>query len=79
MEMMNKAGMSPMKVIVASTGDAAKIMGLKQVGTCSRATGPTSWSCGESDRQHPEILGRLTRSWIAGGKLSDVTPAAATR
>ena len=31
MEMMNKAGMSPMKVIVASTGDAARLMGEKKM------------------------------------------------
>ena len=33
MEMMNKAGMTPMQVIVASTANAARIFGLSQVGT----------------------------------------------
>jgi imidazolonepropionase-like amidohydrolase len=33
MELMAKAGMSPMKVIVAATGDAAKIMNLDDLGT----------------------------------------------
>ncbi len=33
MEMMNKAGMTPMQVIVASTANAARIFGLTQVGT----------------------------------------------
>ena len=73
MEMMNKAGMSPMKVIVASTGDAAKMMGLKQVGTLQ----PGNWADLVVLRANPLDNIRNTRTidsvWIAGGKLADVT------
>jgi imidazolonepropionase-like amidohydrolase len=79
MEMMNKAGMSPMKVIVASTGDAAKIMGLKQVGTLQ----PGNWADLVVLRANPLDNIRNTRTidsvWIGGGKLADVTPVAATK
>lgn len=79
MEMMNKAGMSPMKVIVASTGDAAKVMGLKQVGTLQ----PGNWADLVVLRANPLDNIRNTRTidsvWIAGGKLADVTPVAATK
>ncbi|HEY3158047.1 MAG TPA: amidohydrolase family protein, partial [Vicinamibacterales bacterium] len=79
MEMMNKAGMSPMKVIVASTGDAAKVMGLKEVGTLQ----PGNWADLVVLRANPLDNIRNTRTidsvWIAGGKLADVTPVGATR
>jgi imidazolonepropionase-like amidohydrolase len=79
MEMMNKAGMSPMKVIVASTGDAAKVMGLKNVGTLQ----PGNWADLVVLRANPLDNIRNTRTidsvWIAGGKLADVQPVAATR
>jgi imidazolonepropionase-like amidohydrolase len=79
MEMMNKAGMSPMKVIVASTGDAAKVMGLKNVGTLQ--TG--NWADLVVLRANPLDNIRNTRAidsvWIAGGKLADVQPVTNTR
>ena len=79
MEMMNKAGMSPMKVIVASTGDAAKIMGLKQVGTLQ----PGNWADLVVLRANPLDNIHNTRSidsvWIAGGKLTDVQPVTNTK
>ena len=79
MEMMNKAGMSPMKVLVASTGDAAKVMGLKNVGTLQ----PGNWADLVVLRANPLDNIRNTRTidsvWIAGAKLADVAPATATR
>jgi imidazolonepropionase-like amidohydrolase len=79
MEMMNKAGMSPMKVIVASTGDAAKVMGLKQVGTLQ----PGNWADLVVLRANPLDNIRNTRTidsvWIAGGKLADVQPVTNTK
>jgi imidazolonepropionase-like amidohydrolase len=79
MEMMNKAGMSPMKVIVASTGDAAKVMGLKNVGTLQ----PGNWADLVILRANPLDSIRNTRAidsvWIAGGKLADVTPVTNTK
>jgi imidazolonepropionase-like amidohydrolase len=78
MEMMNKAGMSPMKVLVASTGDAAKVMGLKQVGTLQ----PGNWADLVVLRANPLDNIRNTRAidsvWIAGGKLADVQPVTNT-
>jgi imidazolonepropionase-like amidohydrolase len=79
MEMMNKAGMSPMKVIVASTGDGAKVMGLKNVGTLQ----PGNWADLVVLRANPLDNIRNTRMidsvWIAGGKLADVTPVTSTK
>ena len=79
MEMMNKAGMSPMKVIVASTGDAAKVMGLKNVGTLQAG----NWADLVVLRANPLDNIRNTRAidsvWVAGGKLADVTPVTDTK
>jgi imidazolonepropionase-like amidohydrolase len=79
MEMMNKAGMSPMKVIVASTGDAARVMGLKNVGTLQAG----NWADLVVLRANPLENIRNTRMidsvWIAGGKLADVTPVTNTK
>ena len=78
MEMMNKAGMSPMKVIVASTGDAAKVMGLKNVGTLQAG----NWADLVVLRANPLDNIRNTRAidsvWIAGAKLADVQPGTST-
>ena len=78
MEMMNKAGMSPMKVLVASTGDAAKVMGLKNVGTLQAG----NWADLVVLRANPLDNIRNTRMidsvWIAGGKLADVQPVTNT-
>ena len=69
MEMMNKAGMSPMKVLVASTGDAAKVMGLKNVGTLQ----PGNWADLVVLRANPLDNIRNTRTieqvWINGRKV----------
>lgn len=79
MEMMNKAGMSPMKVIVASTGDAAKVMGLKNVGTLQAG----NWADLVVLSANPLDNIRNTRAidsvWIAGGKLADVQPVTNTK
>jgi imidazolonepropionase-like amidohydrolase len=79
LEMMNKAGMSPAKVLLAATGDAAKMMGLKDVGTLQ----PGNWADLVVLRANPLDNIRNTRAidsvWIAGSKLSGVSPATATR
>jgi imidazolonepropionase-like amidohydrolase len=78
MEMMNKAGMSPMQVIVASTGGAAKVMTLKQVGTLE----PGNWADLVVLRANPLDNIKNTRTidsvWIGGGKLADVKPVTET-
>jgi len=77
MEMMAKAGMTPMQVIVASTGAAAKMMTLKQVGTLEAG----NWADFVVLRANPLQNIRNTRAidsvWIAGAK-SDVQPVTNT-
>jgi len=79
LEMMNKAGMSPMKVLVAATGDAAKVMELKNVGTLQ----PGNWADLVVLRANPLDNIRNTRAidsvWLAGGKLADVQPVTETK
>src|SRR5258706_797807 len=79
MEMMNKAGMTPMQVIVASTGNGAKIFGLKQVGTLEAG----NWGDLVVLRANPLDNIRNTRAidsvWIAGAKLADVKPVTDTK
>ena len=74
MEMMNTSGMTPMQVIVASTGSAAKAMGLKQVGTLEAG----NWGDLVVLTANPLDNIRNTRAidsvWIAGAKLMDVAP-----
>ena len=78
MEMMNKAGMTPMQVIVASTGGAAKVMMLEQVGTLA----PGNWADLVVLRANPLDNIRNTRTidevWIAGSKMADVRPVTTT-
>ena len=68
MEMMNKAGMTPMQVIVASTSNAAKIFGLTQVGTLE----PGKWADLVVLSANPLENIRNTRAidsvWIAGAR-----------
>ena len=79
MEMMNKAGMSPMQVIVASTGNAAKIMELKDVGTLEKG----KWADLVVLRGNPlqNILNTRTIDtvWIGGAKLADLPPVTSTK
>jgi len=79
MEMMNKAGMSPMQVIVASTGNAAKIMQLSDVGTLEKG----NWGDLVVLRGNPlqNILNTRTIDtvWIGGAKLADLPPVTSTK
>ena len=62
-----------------ATGDAAKVMGLKQVGTLQ----PGNWADLLVLRANPLENIRNTRTidsvWIAGGKLADVQPVTSTK
>jgi len=68
------AGMTPMQVIVASTGGAAKAMTLTHVGTLE----PGNWGDLVVLRANPLDNIRNTRTidsvWIAGGQLMGVSP-----
>jgi imidazolonepropionase-like amidohydrolase len=79
MEMMNKAGMSPMQVIVASTSNAAKIFNLKQVGTLQSG----NWADLVVLNANPLDNIRNTRTidsvWIAGARLPNTTPVSQSR
>ncbi len=79
MEMMNKAGMTPMQVITASTGNAAKIMELKDVGTLEKG----KWGDLVVLRGNPlqNILNTRTIDtvWIGGAKLADLPPVTSTK
>jgi imidazolonepropionase-like amidohydrolase len=79
MEMMNKAGMSPMQVIVASTNNAAKIFGLNQVGTLQAG----KWADLVVLNANPLESIRNTRTidsvWIAGARVPNVAPVTQTK
>ena len=79
LEMMNKAGMTPMQTLVAATGNGAKIFGLKQVGTLEAG----NWGDLVVLRANPLDNIRNTRTidsvWIAGAKLADVKPVTDTK
>lgn len=78
MEMMAKSGMTPMQVIVASTGNAAKAFGVKEVGTLEVG----NWGDLVVLRANPLDNIRNTRTiesvWVGGAKLADVSPVTAT-
>jgi len=78
MEMMNKAGMTPMQVITASTGNSAKIMRLTDVGTLEKG----KWADLVVLRGNPlqNILNTRTIDavWIGGAKLADLPPVTST-
>ena len=77
MDMMAKAGMSPMKVLVASTGGAAKAWGLTDVGTLEKG----KWADFVVLNANPLDDIRNTRTinsvWIAGARLEGVEPVGA--
>jgi imidazolonepropionase-like amidohydrolase len=79
MEMMNKAGMTPMQVIVASTGNAAKMMQLTDVGTLEKG----KWADLVVLRANPlqNILNTRTIDtvWIGGARLADLPPVTSTK
>jgi len=72
MEMMAKAGMTPMQVIVASTSGAAKAFNVKQVGTLEAG----NWGDLVVLRANPLDNIRNTRTiesvWVGGARLADV-------
>jgi imidazolonepropionase-like amidohydrolase len=78
MELMVKAGMTPMQTITAATGNAARAMGLTQVGTLE----PGKWADFVVLTANPldNILNTraIDSVWIAGQRLTDAEPAVRT-
>jgi imidazolonepropionase-like amidohydrolase len=79
MEMMNKAGMTPMQVIVASTSNAARIFGLTQVGTLETGKWADLVVLGANPVENIRNTRAIDSVWIAGARQADVPAAPQTR
>ena len=79
MEMMAKAGMSPMKVLVASTGDAAKTWGLKELGTLEKGKWADFVVLNANPLQDIRNTRTINSVWIAGARLDGVAPVSDTQ
>ena len=70
--LMAESGMSPMEILVASTGDAARCAGLEGVGTIE----PGNWAdlilLSEDPLEGIENLRSIESVWIAGNEVSSV-------
>ena len=71
--LMAESGMSPMEILVASTGDAARCAGLEGVGTIE----PGNWAdlilLSEDPLEGIENLRAIESVWIAGNEVSSVS------
>ncbi len=72
MEMMNKAGMTPMQVIVASTSNAARIFGLSQVGTLETGKWADLVVLSANPLENIRNTRAIDSVWIAGARQADV-------
>ncbi len=79
MEMMNKAGMTPMQVIVASTANAARIFGLTQVGTLEAGKWADLVVLGANPLENLRNTRAIDSVWVAGTRLANVTPVSQSR
>ena len=68
MEMMNKAGMTPMQVIVASTANAARSFGLSQVGTLEAGKWADLVVLGANPLENIRNTRAIDSVWIAGAR-----------
>jgi imidazolonepropionase-like amidohydrolase len=79
MEMMVKAGMTPMQTIVAATGAAGRMMGLRQVGTLEAGNWADLVVLGANPLDNILNTRRIDSVWIAGQRLAGVEPVTQTR
>ncbi len=71
MEMMAEAGLSPMQIIVAATGDAASCMGLEEVGTLESGKWADFIILEEDPQADISHTQSIVSVWIAGNKVPD--------
>ncbi len=77
-EMMAKAGMTPMQVIVASTGDAAKVSKLDHVGTIAAGKAADLVVLDANPLQDILNTRKINSVWIAGRRLDAATTQTAS-
>jgi imidazolonepropionase-like amidohydrolase len=77
-EMMAKAGMTPMQVIVASTGDAAKVAKLDHVGTIAAGKAADLVVLDANPLQDILNTRRINSVWIGGRRLGSAAPSTAS-
>ena len=79
MEMMNKAGMTPMQVIVASTANAARIFGLTQVGTLEAGKWADLVVLGANPLENIRNTRAIDSVWVSGTRLANVPTVTQSR
>jgi imidazolonepropionase-like amidohydrolase len=78
LEMMAKAGMTPMQVIVAATGDAAKTAKLDHVGTIAAGKAADLVVLDANPLQDILNTRKINSVWIGGRRLGTTAPATAS-
>jgi imidazolonepropionase-like amidohydrolase len=78
LEMMAKAGMTPMQVIVAATGDAAKVAKLDHVGTIGTGKAADLIVLDANPLQDILNTRKINSVWIAGRRLGSAAPSTAS-
>jgi imidazolonepropionase-like amidohydrolase len=78
LEMMAKAGMTPMQVIVAATGDAAKVAKLDHVGTIAAGKAADLVVLDANPVQDILNTRKINSIWIGGRRLGTSAPATAS-
>ena len=79
MEMMVKAGMTPMQTIVAATSGAARLMGLRQLGTLEAGNWADLVVLSANPLENILNTRRIDSVWIAGQRLAGVGPVTQTQ
>ena len=70
LELMVKSGMTPMQVLVAATGDAAKVMNLPQLGTLESGKWADLVVLGANPLTDIRNTQKVESVWIAGQRLT---------
>jgi imidazolonepropionase-like amidohydrolase len=78
LEMMAKAGMSPMQVIVAATGAAAQVAKLDHVGTIAPGKAADLVVLDANPLQDILNTRKINSVWVAGRRLGTTAPATAS-